>query len=178
MRGDGGYHHEKQGLKRISSATQLTIPDTAGMTTDPACNSTDPRSSQPNQACHTPDFSYLLVSSTLFTSSSPISLFLVYNSTIIAEHKVKSSLSITPCHDYELTPSTAYTEYNLRRVQRTPSTAYTQHCVSSLHFHEYELTPVCSFSLQHASPDDQSPSASSPGELKRKVTCHTPTAAS
>jgi len=42
----------------------------------------------------------------------PPSLFLVHNSTIIAEHKVKSSLSISPCHDHELTLSTAYTEYS------------------------------------------------------------------
>jgi hypothetical protein len=31
-RGDGTNHHEKLGLKRISDASQLTIPDTAGMT--------------------------------------------------------------------------------------------------------------------------------------------------
>jgi len=50
----------------------------------------------------------------------PISLFLVHNSTIIAEHEVKSSLSISPCHDHELTTSTAYTEYSIHRVQHTP----------------------------------------------------------
>jgi len=49
----------------------------------------------------------------------PPSLFLVHNSTIIAEHKVTSSLSISPWHDHELTPSTAYTEYSIHR-----STAY------------------------------------------------------
>jgi len=31
----------------------------------------------------------------------PLSLFLVHNSTIIAEHKVKSSLFISPCLDQE-----------------------------------------------------------------------------
>ena len=50
----------------------------------------------------------------------PPSLFLVHNSTIIAELKVKSSLSISPCHDHELTPSTAHTEYSTHRVQHTP----------------------------------------------------------
>jgi len=113
MRGDGTNHHEKLGLQRISCASQFTIPDTAGTSPDPACNPPDTRSSQPNQASRTPDFSYPLVSSTSFSSSSPISLFLVHNSTIIAEHKVKSSLSISPCHDHELTPRTAYTEFSI-----------------------------------------------------------------
>jgi len=124
MRGDGGNHHEKLGLRRISCASQFTIPDTAGTSPDPACDFTDTRSSQPNQASRTPDFSYPLVFSTSFSSSSPISIFLVHNSTIIAEHKVKSSLSISPCHDHELTPSTAYTEY-----KNTPSTAYTEYSI-------------------------------------------------
>jgi len=66
----------------------------------------------------------------------PISLFLVHNSTIVAEHKVKLSLSISPCHDYELTPSTAYTEYSIHRVQHTPYTAYTKYSI-----HQVQHTP-------------------------------------
>jgi hypothetical protein len=58
-----GNHHEKLGLKRISCASQFTIPDTAGVTHDTACNYTDTRPSQPNQASYTPDFPYPLVSS-------------------------------------------------------------------------------------------------------------------
>ena len=119
IRGDGGNHHEKLRLKRIPCASQLTIPGTAGKSPDPECNYTDTRSSQPNQASRTPALSYPLVF-TSFSSSSPISLFLVHNSTIIAEHKVKSSLSISPCHDHELTLSTAYTEYSIHRVQHPP----------------------------------------------------------
>ena len=57
IRGDGGNHHEKLGLKRISCASQLTIPDTAGTSPDPAVNNTNTRSSKPNQASRTPDFS-------------------------------------------------------------------------------------------------------------------------
>jgi len=113
MRGYWGNHHEELGLKRISCASQFTIPNTAGTSPDPVCNITDTRSSQPNQASRTPDSSYPLLSSTLFSSSSLISLLLVLNSTIIAEHQLKSSLSISPCHDHELTPSTAYTEYSI-----------------------------------------------------------------
>jgi hypothetical protein len=142
--------------------SQFTIPDMACTSPDPACNYTDTRSSQPNQASHTVDLSYPLVSSKSFSSSSPISLFLVHNSTIIAEHKVKSSLTISPCHDHELTPSTAYIEYNIHRVQHAPSTASTQDCLSSFASHDYELTPECSFSFRRASLHNRLPSASSP----------------
>jgi len=84
IRGDGGYHHEKLGLKRISCVSRFNIPDTAGTSPNPAGKNTDMRSSKPNQASRTPDFSGPLVSSISFSSSSPISLFLVHNSTIIA----------------------------------------------------------------------------------------------
>ena len=84
----------------------------------------------------------------------PISLFLVHNSIIIAEHKVKLSLSISPCHNYEL----------------TPSTAYTQSCLSSLHSHDYELTPGCTFSYRCISLHNWLPSASSPWKLNGQVT--------
>ena len=57
IRGDGGKHHEKVGLKRILCVSQLTIPDTAGTSRDLAGNNTDTRSSKPNQASRTPDFS-------------------------------------------------------------------------------------------------------------------------
>jgi hypothetical protein len=61
-----------------------------------------------------------------------------------------------------LTPSIAYTEYSIHRVQHTPSTASTQDCLSSLHSHDYELTPECNFSFRRASLHDRPPSASSP----------------
>jgi len=64
IRGDGGNHHEKLGLERISCASQLTIPDTADTSPDPAGNNSVMRSckphqvsSTPNQASRTPDFS-------------------------------------------------------------------------------------------------------------------------
>jgi len=169
MRGDGGNHLEKLGLERISCASQFTIPNMAGASHVPEYNNTDTRSSQPNQASSTPDFSHPLISSTSFSSSSPISLFLLHNSTIIAEHKVKSSVCISPCHDHEFTPSTAYTEYSIHGVQHTPSTASTQDCLSSLHSHDHELTPECSFSFRCASLHDWPPSASLAWELQGKV---------
>jgi len=43
-------------------------------------------------------------------------------------------------------------------VQHTPSTTSTQDCLSSLHSHDYELTPECSFSFRRASLHDRPPS--------------------
>jgi len=100
------------------------MPDSPRQSPDSACNTPDPRSSYPNLPGHTPDFSYSLISSTLFSSSSPISLFLMHNSTIIAEHNVKSSISISPFHDSELTLCMPYTKCNIHRVQHTLCTAY------------------------------------------------------
>jgi hypothetical protein len=167
MKGYGGSHHEKLELKRILYASQCTILYTAGMSPDPAFNYTNTRSFQPNQERFTPDFSYLIVSSTSFSCSSPISLFLIHYSTIIAEHKVKLFLYISPCHNRELEPSIAYAEYSMRRiqntlstayneysihwVQHTPSTASTEDCLSFLHSDDYKLTPECSISFRHAS---------------------------
>jgi len=121
MRGAGGNHHEKLGLKRISCVSQFTIPDTAGMNRDLTHTITATRCSDPDQASHTPDFSYPLVCSISFSSSSPISLFLIHSSTIIAENKGKSSLCISPCYDHQLTPSSS----TIHRVQHTPSSVYT-----------------------------------------------------
>jgi len=55
-------------------------------------------------------------------------------------------------------------------VQHTPSTASTQDCLSSLHSHDYELTPESSLSFRRTSLHDRPPSASSPWELQGKVT--------
>jgi hypothetical protein len=66
-------------------------------------------------------------------------------------------------HPVQHTPSTAYTQYSIHPVQHTPSTACTvcsihrvqhtlstvstPHCLSSLHFPNYEFTLECSFSF-------------------------------
>jgi hypothetical protein len=120
IRGDGGNHHEKQGLERISCASQLIIPDTAGTSPDLAGTITDKGSSKPNQASRTPDFSLPLVFSISFSSSSPSPSFLSTTLPSSQEHKVKSSLSISPCHHRELTRSASYTERSIHRVQHTP----------------------------------------------------------
>ena len=46
----------------------------------------------------------------------PQFLFLVHKSAIIAEHITELSLTIIPCHDYDLTLSTAHTEYSINRT--------------------------------------------------------------
>jgi len=53
----------------------------------------------------------------------------------LEEHKVKSSISISPCHHHEI----------------TPSAAYTYDCLSSIHSLDFELTTECSFSFQRTS---------------------------
>jgi hypothetical protein len=127
-------------------------------------------SSQCTEECYTPDFAYPLVSSKSFSGLSPISFYLILNSTIIEEHKITMSLSFSPCHDHELTQSTAYTEYSIHQVQYTSTIASTQDCLCSIHSHDYKLTPECSFSCQRASLDDCLPSVSTLSELKGKVT--------
>jgi hypothetical protein len=106
-------------------------------------------------------------------------LFLVLNSTITSEYKTKSYLSISPCHNQQLTPSTAWTEYSIPRVQHTPRKPYTEYCIhhklhhpkidglpapsqsshlsadygvlNSLHSHNYELTNELSLSSRRIS---------------------------
>jgi hypothetical protein len=136
---------------------QFTLPNTTGASPDPMCNYTDRWSSQPNQASCTPHFSYPLISCRSFSSSYPISLFLVYNCIIIAEHKVRSSISVSPCHDHELTPSTAYTKYNMLRPSHTPTITYTEYiltlsrCIHRVHaYTEYICTPSTCIHQVHA----------------------------
>jgi hypothetical protein len=154
MRGDRGNHHGKIEHQKIASVRPFITSDLAGTSTCPACNNPYILCSQLNQASRTPDFSYPLVSATSFSSLFSISLFVIHNSTNIAEYKVMSSHSISPCHDHEL------------RL----GTASTQVCLSSLDSHHYELTPECSYRSRPCSLHDQLPSDSSPSELKANVT--------
>jgi len=76
---DGANHQETLGLKRLSCESEFTLPDTAGKSTNPACNDSNMRCSLPDPASRTPDVSYSLLFSTSFSSPSPISVFLVHN---------------------------------------------------------------------------------------------------
>jgi len=141
-----GNHHEKLGLKRSSCASQFTIPDTADNSPHPPGNNTDMRSSKNNQASCTPYFSGPLLYSISFSSSSPVSLFLVHNSTIIA----RTQSSVIPLY-LSLPSSGVNTECSVRRMLHTPTAAYTSDCLSSLHSLDFELTPECSFSFWRTS---------------------------
>jgi len=172
-----GNHDEKPGLYRILCGSQFTFPDMAGTSPNPLGNYTDTRSSKPNQACHTPDFAYPLISSILFPSSSSTSLSCPqlhhhYNNTKSSHPALSLHIMINSSHLVQHTLSTAYTEYSIHWV---PSTASTQDCFSSLHYHRYELTPECSLTFRPASLHDRPPSASSPWWLKGEVTfLHSP----
>jgi len=146
MRGDWGNHHQKMEYQSVSCVSQFTISDMADTSFNPAPNNINTRSSKPNHASCTPGFSYALVSSISFSSSSSIDLFLIHNSAIITEYTLNISVCIGTCHDYELTPNCS-----IHQVQHTPSTVYTYNCLSSLHLHDYKLAPKCSFNIQHAS---------------------------
>jgi len=132
MRGDGTNHHEKLGLHGISCVSQLTITDTTGMSLDLKGTNTNWRLFQPNQASYMPDFSNLLISSTLFLSSSLSLPFLSPTLWLSLNKKLSNTClslhaMIMSWHQVQHTPSTAYTEYSIHRVQHTPKIV----CLSS-----------------------------------------------
>jgi len=127
MRGDGGNCHEKMGLKRILYGTQFTISGTAGTAIDPAGKNPYMRSSKPILASHTPGISYLLLSSILFPSSSPISLSTPLSQNTMSSHPyqfIHALIMSSPRVPH--TASTAYPEYHhtmrtsICRVQHPP----------------------------------------------------------
>jgi len=89
-----------------------------------------------------------------FPLSLFISLFHILNSTLTWEHKVKSSLCVSPCHNHDLTPSTASTQDQLSPV---PSQSLISHLsvdhivLYSLHFHNIKVCKQLSLSSSHAS---------------------------
>jgi len=85
-------------------------------------------------------YTWFLISAHILHSIPIFILHLPFLSTSLPslhEHNVKSSLSISPCHDHELTLSSAYTEYSIHQVHFTPSTAYTEY---NIHRVQHTLT--------------------------------------
>jgi len=123
----GQIIRRKWDLREFCVRSQLTIPDTAGTGPDLAGNNTDTRSSQSNQASRNPVFSYPLVSSTLFSSSSPSLSF--SSTTLPSSQNTKlshPSLSLAAMlmswHRVQHTPNTAYTKYIIhQRLSVFPS---------------------------------------------------------
>ena len=131
MRGDGTNDHEKPGHKRISCASQFTIPDRTGTSPDLARTYTYTRSSQPNQGSRTPDFSYPLVFSTLCSSSSPslsVSSTTLPSSqnTELCHPSLPLHAMITCWHRVQHMPNAALTSHSIHRRQHSPGTACTK----------------------------------------------------
>ena len=65
------------------------------------------------------------------------------STTLPSSQNPKSSHhSLSLCHDHELTPSSAYTKYNIHRVQHTPCTAYTKYKYTpSTAYTKYSIHP-------------------------------------
>jgi len=115
MRGDGGNYHEKLEPKRMSCASQFsTIPNIAGISPNSAGNNTDTRSSKPNQTSCTPDFSYPIVSSILFPSSSPLSLIRPQ-----LYHYCRTQSQVIPLY-LSMSWLWVNTVYSIHQIQYTP----------------------------------------------------------
>jgi len=140
IRGDRGNHHEKLWRKRILCVSQFAIPDTASTSCNPAGK--------------TPIWGLLHPIRQVITQISQVRSYPPYCSHLhppslsvlsttlpsLQEHKVKSSLSISPWHHHELTPSTAYADHSIHLVQHTPSTAYTEYSI-----YRVQLTPSTAY---------------------------------
>jgi len=129
IRGDGGNHDEKLGLKWNLCASQFTIADTAGTSPHPAGINGDKRCSNPNRATRPLPFSYPLVSSISVSSSSAVSLARPQ-----LYHHRRTQIYIIPL--YLTTPwSRGNTEYSIYQGQH-----YTE---CSIHQVQLPLEMVC-----------------------------------
>jgi len=173
--GDGGNHQEKLGLREIrvrvnwpSPIRQVRVPIRRVIT--PIGGLANPITQVVpliSHICSYPPYhSHLHPPSLSFSSTTQPSS----QNTKLGHPSLSLHDMIMSWHRVQHTPSTAYTEYSLHRVQHPPSTASTQDCLSSLHSHDYELTPECIFSFRPTSLHERPPSASSPWQLKGKVT--------
>jgi len=115
-------YYEKLELRRFSSVSQFTIPDMPGTSPNPAWNNTDTKASQTNYTGGTPDGSYLLISCTSFSSSSPS--FSFSSTTLPSLQNIKLShpslsryVMIMSWHWVQHTPSTC-----IRWIQHPPRT--------------------------------------------------------
>jgi len=110
-----------------------------------------------------PHHSHLHPPSLSFSSTPLTSL----QNTMAIYQSLSLHVMIMSWHRVQYIPSTAYPKYSIHWVQHTLST---QGCLSSLHSHNYKLTPECSFSFCCASLHDRLPSSSSSWGLKGKDT--------
>jgi len=120
IRGDVGNHHGKLGLREYH--VRVNWPSPIWQVRDPIRRVITPVRGLLNPIrqvvlliCHSRSYppyrSHLHPPSLSFSSTTLPSS---------QEHKVKSSLSISPCHHHESTLSASYTECSIHRVQHTP----------------------------------------------------------
>jgi len=144
MRGGREKQYQKMGLMRFSCVSQSTIESRSGTAPNLLGMITYMWSSTPYQASCTPDFWYLLISSILFSCSSPISHShpeLYYNSR--SQYLV---IDLYSCTQWSL----LNTMYIILRVEYTTCTPSTQNCLGFLHSCNYELISKSCFSFWHA----------------------------
>jgi len=111
-RGDGENHPDKLGLREI--CVQVGLPSPMGQEWVQFRWAITPIQVLPIQIRQVASLlSHIHLYPPYHSNVHPPSVFLVGNSTIVAEYKAKSSLSISPCHDQELILYTAYTEYSI-----------------------------------------------------------------
>jgi len=136
---DGGNHHEKLRPERFPSVTQYIIPDVAEWL--PLWLIEIPIQWLLNPIWQVvPVISHILTYSSYPSHLHPTSLVVVHYSMILAQYKVLSFLSISPCHEHQSTLSTAYPKYSIHQVQQTPSTAYTKYSI-----HQVQHTPSTTY---------------------------------
>jgi len=131
------------------------------MRADSSSHYTDERSSNPirhavpliSQVRSYPPYPFHLHPPSLSFSSTTLPSF--------QEHKVKSSLSISPCHHYELTPSAAYADCSKHRVQQTLK------MLCGLFIRSISSGPLNLASASGVHLTDQLPTDSSPQEFQR-----------
>jgi len=164
-----GNYYEKLGLQRTSCASRLTIPNMTGTTPNAWRNNTDTTYSKPIRQV-VPLISLIhLYPPYCFDLHLP-SLFLIDNCSIIAEYKVQSGLSISPCHDHGLTQSTDSTAYSIHRVQHQQSTPSSEYSIQRV---QHPTKIVClPFILMIMSGPLNVASAS--GMPPYKINCHQP----
>ena len=153
IRGDRANYDEQLGLERIPCGSQLTIPDTAGTSTDPVGNYIHTWFSKPKQARHSADFSYPLVPFISCSSLSPISLFLIHNSTILT----RTQSQVIPLY-LSMPWSWVITECSIHRVQYTPNivchpvilmiTSWPWNVASACSVPPYQSTATSQFSIK------------------------------
>jgi hypothetical protein len=137
---DGAIHHEKLGLREFR--VRVNLPSPIWQVRVPIRRVITPIRGLPNPIRQVvPLISHIRSYPPHCSHFHPPSLSFSFTTQPSSQkHKVESSVSISPCHDHELTSNIAYIVYNINQVQHTPSTAYTEY---SIHRRQHPPRIVC-----------------------------------